>query len=111
VSIQSLLTRRRFIQASTALAATAALPVGQLFAEDASGTEVQIPDDGWRLWPDADAPWKDDPLFLPDEVDLASLAVRLPTGGWAALNPRQGIPVELPASVEQYYWSRLGSRP
>jgi beta-galactosidase len=105
------LTRRRFIQASTALAATAALPVGQLFAEDASGTEVQIADDGWRLWPDADARWKDDPLFLPDEVDLASLAVRPPTGGWAALNPQQGMPVELPASVEQYYWGRLGSRP
>jgi len=104
-------TRRRFLQGSSALAAAAALNAKPLFAEAASESEIQIPDDGWRLWPDVDAPWKDDPLFLPDEADLARLPVHPPTGGWAALNPQQGIPVVLPASVEQYYWGRLGSRP
>jgi hypothetical protein len=104
-------TRRRFLQGSTALAAAAALTAKPLFAEAAPASEVQILDDGWRLWPDADAPWKDDALFLPDEADLARLPIHPPTGGWATLNPQQGIPVTLPASVEQYYWGRLASRP
>ncbi len=104
-------TRRRFLQSSTALAAAAALTPSPLFAESAPDSEVSIPDDGWRLWPDTDAPWKDDELFLPDEADLARLPVHPPTGGWSALNPQQGIPVTLPASVEQYYWGRLSSRP
>ena len=104
-------TRRRFLQGSSALAAAAALTAQPLFAEAAFDSEVQIPDHGWRLWPDTEAPWKDDALFLPDEADPASLPVRPPTGGWAVLNPQQGIPVVLPASVEQYYWGRLASRP
>jgi hypothetical protein len=104
-------TRRRFMQGSSALAAAAALAPIPLFAEAAPGSEVEIPDDGWRLWPDTDAPWKDDALFLPDEAVLARLPVNPPTGGWSALNPQQGLPVTLPASVEQYYWGRLGSRP
>ncbi len=105
------LTRRRFLQGSSALAAAAALTANPLFAEAAPDSEVQLPGDGWRLWPDTEAAWKDDALFLPDEVDLAHLPVHPPTGGWATLNPQQGIPVALPASVEQYYWGRLGSRP
>jgi beta-galactosidase len=105
------LTRRRFLQSSTALTAAAALSPNPLFAEVALESEVPIPDDGWRLWPDTDAPWKDDALFLPDEADLARLPINPPTGGWSALNPQQGIPVTLPASVEQFYWARLSPRP
>ena len=105
------LTRRRFLQSSTALAAAAAFTPSPLFAESAPASEIEIPDDGWRLWPDTDAPWKDDPLFLPDEVDLGRLPVNSPTGGWSSLNPQQGITVTLPASVEQYYWGQLSSRP
>ena len=105
------LTRRSFLQSSTALAAAAVLSPNPLFAESASGSELPIPDDGWRLWPDTDAPWKDDALFLPGEADLPLLPVNPPTGGWSVLSPQQGIPVTLPASVEQYYWARLGSRP
>ena len=71
-----------FFRGSTALAAAAALTPSPLFAESAPAPEVEIPDDGWRMWPDTDAPWKDDPLFLPDEVDLARLPVNPPTGGW-----------------------------
>ncbi len=104
-------TRRRFLQGSSALAAAAALAGRPLFAEAGPEFEVHIPDDGWRLWPDTEAPWQDDPLFLPDEVDLAKLPIRPPTGGWAALGPQQGVAVTLPASVEQYYWGKLASRP
>lgn len=105
------LTRRRFLQSSTALAAAAAFTPSPLFAESAPASEVPIPDDGWRLWPDSDAPWKEDALFLPDKADLVHLPINPPTGGWPALNSQQGIPITLPASVEQYYWARLSSRP
>ena len=63
------------------------------------------------MWPDRDATWQDDALYLPDELDLAKLPVRPPTGGWEALGPQRGVAVTLPASVEQYYWGKLESRP
>ena len=76
------------------------------------GTEaLAIPDDGWRLWTDANATWKEDALFLPDEVNLAKLPVNPPTGGWQVLNDRQGIPVTLPSTVEQHFWGASGLRP
>ncbi|HXB58777.1 MAG TPA: hypothetical protein VNU95_04405, partial [Candidatus Acidoferrales bacterium] len=63
---------------------------------------------GWRMWPDTNAAWINDPLYLPDQVVLASLPSNAPTGGWSTLNNLQGIPVTLPATVEQYYWGALG---
>ena len=65
-------------------------------------------DDSWRLWLDENAAWKNDPLYLPEEVDLAKLPVNPPMGGWDVLNEHAGNPVTLPATVEQYYW---GKRP
>ncbi len=72
---------------------------------------IRIPDEGWRLWPDTAATWKDDQIFLPDEVDLSLLPVNPPTGGWQVLTPATGIPVTLPATVEQYYWGEFGLKP
>jgi beta-galactosidase len=69
-----------------------------LLAQDLSSS-------GWRMWPDTNASWKSDTLYLPSQVVLASLPVNPPTGGWAALNNSLGIPVTLPSSVEQYYWA------
>jgi beta-galactosidase len=103
------LSRRRFVQLSSAGAATAA--AGKLRGAEKPASVVAIPDEGWRLWPDTKAEWEHDEIYLPEEVDLAKLPVNPPTGGWGALNSQQGIPVTLPASVEQYYWGRLGSRP
>ena len=106
-----ILTRRRFFQLGSAAAAAAALPTEPLPAATETGFTFPLPDDGWRMWPDTEAAWQDDALYLPDEVDLARLPVQPPTGGWQALSAKQGIPVTLPASVEQFYWDRLGSRP
>lgn len=89
----------------------AAAAVGKLPGAEQRPATIAIPDEGWRLWPDAKAEWEHDEIFLPDEVELAKLPVNPPTGGWEALGPEQGIPISLPASVEQYYWGRLGSRP
>ena len=73
--------------------------------------QLTIPDQGWRLWPDTQAPWQNDALYLPSEVNLGQLPVNTPTGGWGTLNPSTGMSVSLPASVEEYYWGKLSSRP
>jgi hypothetical protein len=91
--------------------AAGALPGKNVLAAAKLQSTVAIPDDGWRLWPDTEAVWENDEIYLPDELKLATLPVHPPTGGWETLNLPQGIPITLPASVEQYYWGRLGSRP
>ena len=105
------LSRRKFVQIGSAGVAAAALPGKSLLASAKLQSTVAIPDDGWRLWPDTEAVWENDEIYLPDELKLATLPVSPPTGGWETLNAHQGIPITLPASVEQYYWGRLGSRP
>ena len=74
----------------------------------ATPDRIAIPDEGWHLWIDRDAPWRDDAIYLPEEVPLALLPVNPPTGGWDALG---GIAVTLPSTVEQHYWGTLASRP
>jgi len=66
---------------------------------------------GWRLWPDAEAQWKKQKVFLPDETDLSRMPVNPPTGGWDVLREDQGIPVTLPSSVEEHFWGKFGLRP
>jgi hypothetical protein len=70
-----------------------------------------ISESGWRLWPDKDALWKDDTLYLPSEVQLDKIPVNPPTGGWTALDDQQGIPVTLPTTVEEHYWGKFGLHP
>ncbi len=80
------------------------LAVGHCQTEDVSR-------EGWRLWLDPKAEWKNDTLFLPSEVKLPQLPVNAPTGGWEMLTPGSGIPVVLPTTVEEHYWGKLGTRP
>ncbi|MEM9964192.1 MAG: sugar-binding domain-containing protein [Asticcacaulis sp.] len=70
---------------------------------------LDIPDDGWNLWIDEQAAFKDDVIYLPSQVNLKALPVNPPTGGWGALRPE--VTVTLPATVEQYFWGRFGLRP
>lgn len=70
---------------------------------------LDIPDEGWNLWIDEQAAFKDDVIYLPSQVDLKSLPINPPTGGWGALRPE--VTVTLPATVEQYFWGRFGLRP
>lgn len=76
----------------------------------AGANTILLPDAGWKMWPDTAAPWKDDTLYLPSEVNLATLPVHPPTGGWKTLDS-SGIAVTLPATVEQYDWGKFGLRP
>ncbi|SFS12726.1 Glycosyl hydrolases family 2 [Granulicella pectinivorans] len=119
------MNRRSFLSSSALLSASCALNTAPLAAEatDAplltsttrsvrySDTEMLIPDEGWHLWPDRAATWKDDTIYLPEDVQLATLPVNPPTGGWSALAPSQGLDVTLPATVEQFFWGINGFFP
>lgn len=82
---------------------------GRLAAAPADFTTL-ISDGGWRLWPDTNAAWQNDKIYLPDEVKLDSLPVNPPTGGWDMLSDNQGVSVTLPGTVEEHYWGKFGLR-
>jgi hypothetical protein len=119
------LTRRAFLE--TAAAATIAAQVKFASAQSATKPHTDawpengtlIPDEGWRLWIDEKAEWKQDAIFLPEEVTRDAngvvlgkgkpLPVNAPTGGWGALNDAAGIAVTLPGTVEQHFWGKYGA--
>ncbi|MGA3171506.1 MAG: malectin domain-containing carbohydrate-binding protein [Chthoniobacteraceae bacterium] len=79
---------------------------GQSLPNGTGSPDSVVIDDAWRLWLDQNAEWKNDKLYLPDEVDLTKLPVNAPTGGWEALNDQNGIAVTLPQTVEGIYWGK-----
>ena len=93
-------------------AAGSAHPIGVAHTTPFGDNGVFIPDDGWRMWPDQKAQWQKDDVFLPDEVNLATLPTNPPTGGWEALAAATpATTLTLPATVEQYHWGMTGFRP
>ncbi|NNM85672.1 MAG: hypothetical protein HKL96_07950 [Phycisphaerales bacterium] len=110
-------TRRTFVAAGAVVTAGAALsacsqtasPVGA----GSGSLRMAIPDDGWRLWLDQAASWRNDNIYLPEDVVLDKLPVNAPTGGWEKLAADAGIAVTLPSTVEQHYWGKTdqGLRP
>lgn len=79
---------------------------------NAAGTDpLAIADEGWSLWIDQAAPWKDDDIHLPGRFDLKALPVNPPTGGWASLGSGDALRVDLPTTVEQHLWGKFGTRP
>jgi beta-galactosidase len=119
------LTRRTFLQ--TATAATLAAQLKPSSAQSPAQPQIPypengtlIPDDDWRLWIDEKAEWKNDPLFLPEDISWQNgvlcgkgtpLAVNEPTGGWGVLRANNGINITLPTTVEQHHWAKFGQRP
>jgi hypothetical protein len=99
-------SRRQFLATSGVGAAVALAPAV------ASGSDLlAVGDEGWRLWIDQAAPWKDDVLHLPSAVDLKALPINPPTGGWASLGSDNGLVVDLPTTVEQHLWGKFSDRP
>jgi beta-galactosidase len=72
--------------------------------------EIQIPDTGWLLWPDTAAKWQKDKIYLPAEVNLDSMPVNPPSGGWEVFKSLIGKPITLPGTVEEHYWGVFGER-
>lgn len=111
------ISRRTFLQSTAAASLLPALPA---LADAPNATPKHewpengtlIPDDGWHLWVDQHAEWKDDRIYLPEDVDIAKLPGNAPTGGWDVLGKApDAIPVTLPSTVEQHFWGKFGSRP
>src|SRR5882762_9363304 len=115
------LSRRTFLQ--TVTAATLAAKLNPASSQPTAKAEIPypengtlIPDDDWRLWIDEKAEWKNDPLFLPEDITRdadgilrgkgSPLPVNEPTGGWDLLDHLTGINVALPTTVEQHPWGR-----
>ena len=118
------LSRRTFLQSATA--ATFATKLNPASGQPTAKTEIPypengtlIPDDDWRLWIDEQAEWKNDPLFLPEDITVdaegilhgkgSPLPVNEPTGGWQLLDHLTGINVTLPTTVEQHHWGKFGA--
>ncbi len=128
-------SRRTFVGGMAAAGIAAQVAVGQNSGR-AAGARVDsavldwpengtlIPDEGWRLWVDREAEWKQDAIFLPEDVTQNGdgvvrgkgepLPVNAPTGGWSVLAnggraETEGIAVTLPSTVEQHYWGKFGA--
>ncbi|MEO7718825.1 MAG: malectin domain-containing carbohydrate-binding protein, partial [Capsulimonas sp.] len=71
-----------------------------------SPSVTAVPNSGWRLLLDPQASWRDDKLYLPDEVKLETLPINAPTGGWGVLSAGAGLGVSLPGTVEEHYWGK-----
>jgi beta-galactosidase len=93
------------------LACAGSLALATMAPAAARSAPLDLSSGPWRLLIDKQAPWREDPLFLPEQVDLHKLPVNTPPGGWAALSDTAGIPVKLPSTVEEHYWGKLDLRP
>jgi hypothetical protein len=100
---------RRSFLAAGGLGMAASLAPNLAYAAEAD--PLTVPDEGWRLWIDTAASWKDDDIHLPGRFDLATLPVNPPTGGWGALASSDAVTVTLPTTVEQHFWGKFGTRP
>jgi len=120
------LSRRRFLQTAAVASAavqfapklSAAAPAPTPAAHPYPENGTLIPDEGWHLWVDDKAAWKEDDIFLPEDMSWVDgklcgkgkpLPVNAPTGGWGALTHSAGIEVILPTSVEQHCWGKYGA--
>lgn len=74
---------------------------------DPGRVEKDLSGDGWRLWLDKKAEWRNDTLFMPP-VQIASIPVNPPTEGWDRLDAL-GRPVTVPGTVEEYHWADNGN--
>ena len=79
------------------------LALGAAQTSAQSRTEVNLGSSGWKVWLDETAPWKDDKLYLPAEVDVAKMPVNPPTGGWDQLYSRTDPEYSLPLVVEEIF--------
>lgn len=114
--------RRKFLEGCAAAGTIAGLnlhaqPAGHTNSAKSSDLgpgSVVLPDEDWNLWIDEAAPWQQDTIYLPEDVDINKLPTNPPTGGWESLYARTGgknyQSVTLPATVEQYFWGQFGLR-
>lgn len=69
--------------------------------------QLDLSECDWNITLDLDATWENEELHLPP-VDVRTLPVRIPSGGWALLEQPQVRGIHLPATVEEYLWGWNG---
>ncbi len=69
---------------------------------------VNLSNQTWTIWPDPEASWNQDELFLPP-VDMEQVPVPAPSCGWQDLYGKSGRKTQLPATVEQHTWGENGN--
>lgn len=86
-------------------------PLRDLFPSN--GTPIA--DEEWNIWVDQKASWQNDEVYLPGTFHVEKLPVNPPTGGWSTLEQQMqsfnSAVVNLPATVEEHFWGKFGSRP
>lgn len=70
--------------------------------------ECELSGDGWRLWLDRKADWKNDDIYLPP-VNISALPVNPPTCGWEDLEKNFDKKVSVPGTVEEHFWGANGN--
>lgn len=69
---------------------------------------INLAGNSWKVWLDTAATWKEDKLYLPDEIDLPSMPVNPPSCGWKELDSK-GKVCQIPASVEEIFSGGINS--
>lgn len=85
----------------------AAASVGYALQTAAQREQMDLSDHDWQITLDKQAQWNYDQLMLPP-VDVKTLPVHLPTGGWNLLDHPDKQKVHLPATVEGELWGWNG---
>lgn len=70
--------------------------------------ENELSGEGWRLWLDENAEWKNDPVYMPP-VDISLLPEKPPSCGWDDLERLSDKSVSVPGTVEEYFWGANGN--
>ena len=92
---------------SICAAACALLSYVGLSALPAERQRISLSGNSWSITLDKNAAWQNDSLYLPP-VDIRTLAVNIPSGGWSLLEKPDADGVHLPATVEEYLWGWNG---
>jgi len=83
-----------------------AFPGGDI--EDKQRTGINLAGEGWKVWLDREAGWKEDELYLSGDFELYSLPVNPPSCGWEGLDAK-GTDCTIPASLEEIFSEGINS--
>ena len=70
--------------------------------------EQELSGDGWQLWLDSKADWKNDTVYMPP-ANIATLPVNPPACGWDDLAKFFDKTVSVPGTVEEHFWGANGN--
>ena len=101
------MTRNVFLICQVILAISLTCLLGHSCSHHYEPDTLDLTQYQWNLWPDQEAEWENDSLFLPP-VDLSGLPQNPPTCGWEELHRGNGKLVRIPATVEEHFWGENG---